>query len=122
MIRRQPISTLTDTLFPYTPLFRSGVPSPLPSVSPGSCGRSISCRSCVASRSVRALVHRHDAGAAETEVVLQRRARAFDLPRTGIAAQLFDEFSALREARGAERMALRQQAAGRIGADRKSVG
>src|SRR3546814_3447020 len=27
MIRRPPRSTLTDTLFPYTPLFRSGVPA-----------------------------------------------------------------------------------------------
>src|SRR3546814_8777105 len=47
---------------------------------------------------------------------------AAEVARTGIAAQLFDEFSALREARGAERMALRQQAAGRIGDVLAAVG
>src|SRR3546814_18073358 len=49
MIRRPPISTRTDTLFPYTTLFRSpgtGVPMASPSVS--RCQRTACCfRSCL---------------------------------------------------------------------------
>src|SRR3546814_15234356 len=33
MIRRPPVSTLTDTPFPYTTLFRSDIPTPLPHAS-----------------------------------------------------------------------------------------
>src|SRR3546814_5121938 len=41
MIRRPPISTRTDTLFPYTTLFRSVDGSPSPA-----CGRGVGVRAC----------------------------------------------------------------------------
>ena len=47
------------------------------------------------------LVHRHDAGAAEAQVVLQRDLRALDLALLGCAAQLVRQLVALREAGGA---------------------
>ena len=48
--------------------------------------------------------------------------RALDLGRLGGAAQLPGQLVALGEAGGAERMALRQQAAGGIGHDLAAVG
>jgi hypothetical protein len=42
-----------------------------------------------------AAIHRHDAGAAEAEVVLQRDLRALDLAGFGLAAQVPDELGAL---------------------------
>src|SRR3546814_15948589 len=38
MIRLPPGSTRTDTLFPYTTLFRSDLPGPLTGVRDGDCG------------------------------------------------------------------------------------
>src|SRR5262245_31759586 len=75
-------------------------------------------------RSIRsgALVHRDDAGATETEVVLQRRSRAFDLPQSGAPAQLRDELRALGEPGGAQRMSLGQQATGGIGHHAAAIG
>ncbi len=46
--------------------------------------------------------------------MLQADARAFDLALVGLAAELPHELGALSEARRAERMALREQAAGRV--------
>jgi hypothetical protein len=60
-----------------------------------------------------ATVHRHDAGAAEAEVVLQRDLRALDLTGLGLAAQVPDELGALREAGEAE-LVDRALAAGRV--------
>ena len=67
-------------------------------------------------------VQRDHAGAAEAEVVLQREPRAVDLARFGRAAQLMRQLVALREAGGAQRMTLGQQAARRIGDDLAAVG
>src|SRR3546814_13718720 len=78
-------------------------------------------RACASSSGFRA-VQRDDAGTAETEIVLQADARVRYLARAGAAAQLLDEFRALRETGRAERVAFRQQAAGRIGDDRATVG
>src|SRR5262249_12844792 len=61
-----------------------------------------------------AAVHRHDARAAEPQVVLERDLRALDLTLLGLATQVPHELGALREARGAERVALREQAARRV--------
>src|SRR4051812_46481513 len=72
-------------------------------------------------RSVAA-IHRHDAGTAEAEVVLQRDLGALDLAGFGLAAQVPDQLGALREAGGAERVALREQAAGRVGDELAAVG
>src|SRR5436309_11934669 len=72
--------------------------------------------------SSHAFVQRHHAGAAQAQVVLQRQPRAFDLALVGGAAQLVCQFVALRQARGAQRMALAQQAAGRVGDDLAAVG
>src|SRR6185503_9939915 len=72
-------------------------------------------------RSVAA-VHRHDAGAAEAEVVLQGDLGALDLASVGLAAQLPDQLGALREAGGAERVALGEQAARRVGDELAAVG
>src|SRR6185436_2502927 len=69
-----------------------------------------------------AFVEGNDAGAAEAEIVLQPKAGAADLGRLGRAAQLSRQLVALREAGGAERMALRQQATGRIGDDFAAIG
>src|SRR3989442_5591422 len=69
-----------------------------------------------------AFVQRHHAGAAETQVVLQRQPRAFDLALVGLAAQLLDQLGALRQAGRAQRMALGQQAAGRAGDHLATVG
>ena len=41
--------------------------------------------------------------------MLQRQARALDLPLLGTAAQLMDQFGALRKAGRAQRMSLAQQ-------------
>src|SRR5215204_4546108 len=70
----------------------------------------------------RGLVQGDDARAAQAQVVLQRQARAFHLALFGAAAQLRDELVALREAGGAQRMALGQQAARRVGDDAAAVG
>src|SRR6185369_11609027 len=59
-------------------------------------------------------IHRDDAGAAETEVVLQRDLRALDLPRAGEPAELLVQLEALREPRGAERVALREKTTRRV--------
>src|SRR5688572_16161060 len=66
-------------------------------------------------------VERDDAGAAETEIVLQAEPRALHLRRRRGAAQLPGQLVALRKPGGAERMALRQQAAGRIGDDPAAI-
>ena len=63
-----------------------------------------------------------DAGAAEADVVLQRDPGVGDLARAGLAAQLPDEFGALGEAGGAERVALGEQAAGGVGDDSAAIG
>ena len=73
-------------------------------------------------RSLSLLVHRHDARAAEAEVVLQREPRALDLALLGLAAQLPHQLGALRQAGRAQRVALRQQPAGRVGDDAPAVG
>jgi hypothetical protein len=65
------------------------------------------CASC--------LVERDDAGAAQPQVVLQRQARAFHLALLGLAAQLPGQLGTLRQAGGAQRVALGQQAARRVG-------
>src|SRR3546814_9700627 len=77
-------------------------------------------RACASSSGFRA-VQRDDAGTAETEIVLQADARVRYLTRAGAAAQLLDEFRALRETGRAERVAFRQQAAGRIEIGRAHV-
>src|SRR5688572_11119639 len=59
-------------------------------------------------------IRRHHRGAAEAQVVLERDLGARHLALVGLAAQLPVELCALREARGAERMALRDQAARRV--------
>jgi hypothetical protein len=53
-----------------------------------------------------AFVKGDDAGAAETEIVLQSTAGAIDLRGVGGAAQLARQLVALRKAGGAERVAL----------------
>ena len=68
------------------------------------------------------LIHRHDAGAAEAEVVLERDAGAFYLALVGLAAELPDELGALGEAGGAERVALGEEAAGGVGDEFAAVG
>ena len=70
----------------------------------------------------RVAVQRHDAGAAEAEIVLQRESRAVDLACLGRAAQLLRQLVALRQAGGAERMTLRQQAARWVGHDLAAIG
>ena len=64
-------------------------------------------------------VQRHHRRAAQAQIVLQG---AVDLPRAGVAAQLLRELEALREAGRAQRMALGEQAAGRIGDVTAAVG
>ncbi len=54
--------------------------------------------------------------------MLQRQLGAFDLALAGLAAQLPDQFGALGQAGGAERVSLGQQAAGRVGDDAAAVG
>src|SRR3546814_6468670 len=56
MIRRPPRSTRTDTLFPYTTLFRSPcrLPSPLRARPPSGHGRRTAARSCAGKRRCRA--------------------------------------------------------------------
>src|SRR5688572_22328743 len=71
-------------------------------------------RATARGRLLVAAVHGHDARAAETEVVLERNLRAFDLALFGGAAQLPHELGALREAGRAERMALREQTTRRV--------
>src|ERR1019366_1193637 len=61
-------------------------------------------------RSCGLLVDGHDGGAAEADVVLQGDLGALDLAGVGRAAQLPDELRALRQAGGAERVALGDQA------------
>ena len=73
-------------------------------------GRSADCTAFQAAR----LVDGHDGRAAEAEVVLQADLRALDLALVGLAAQLPGELGALGQAGGAERMALGDQAAGRV--------
>src|SRR5450432_640695 len=67
-------------------------------------------------------VHRHDAGAAEAEVVLERDLRVRHLALVGGAAQLPDELRALRDAGRAERMPLRQEASRWVRDDLPAVG
>src|SRR5437762_6372767 len=76
----------------------------------------------VCSSDLVAAVHRHDAGAAEAEVVLEGDLGAFDLAGVGLAAQLPDQLGALGEAGGAERVALGEQAAGGVGDELAAVG
>ena len=59
-------------------------------------------------------IKRDHTRSAEAEVVLQADASAMHLSLLGAAAQLVRQFEALREAGGAERVALRQQAAGLV--------
>src|SRR3546814_10949231 len=63
----------------------------------------------------RLAVERDDARAAETKIVLQGEERALDLPRVGGAAELVGQFIALRQPGRAERVALGEQPARRIG-------
>src|SRR3546814_8237564 len=63
----------------------------------------------------RLAVERDDARAAETKIVLQGEERALDLPRVGGAAELVSQFIALRQPGRAERVALGEQPARRIG-------
>jgi hypothetical protein len=67
-------------------------------------------------------IHRHHARPAEAEVVLQRDLRAFDLASLGLTAQVPHQLGALRKAGSAERVALRQQAARRVGDELATVG
>src|SRR5258706_12852614 len=62
-------------------------------------------------RSRGLLVDRHDARAAQPQVVLQCDPGAFHLPLAGVAAQLLREFEALGEPGSADRVALGEQAA-----------
>src|SRR6185369_16855453 len=80
----------------------------------------IHLRSIMAARS-DSLVQRHHAGAAESEVVLQRQARTLHLALVRRAPQLLNQLGALGKARGAERMPLGQQAARRIGDDPPAI-
>src|SRR5690606_32242189 len=68
------------------------------------------------------LVEGDHSGAAEPDVVLESQPGVLDLPGVGLAAQLPDQLGALREARGAERVSLGQQPAGRVGDDLPAVG
>src|SRR6187402_876136 len=67
-------------------------------------------------------VERNDAGAAESQIVLERDFSALDLRGTCRAAQLPRQLVALRKPGGAERMSLRQQSAGRICHDPATIG
>src|SRR5262245_65314289 len=62
----------------------------------------------------RRLVDRNDRSSAEADVVLQSDLGAVDLALVGLAAQLPGELRALGEPGGAERMALGDQASGRV--------
>src|SRR3954466_3860318 len=62
-----------------------------------------------------AFVEGDDTGAAEAEIVLQGEPCAVDLPCLRRAAQLMRQLVALRQTGGAERMALGEKTAGRIG-------
>ena len=64
---------------------------------------------------IHALVEGDDAGAAQAQVVLQRQPGAVHLALVGLAAQLPGEFGALCQARGAQRVALAEQAARGVG-------
>ena len=66
------------------------------------------------SRSSVAAVHRHDAGAAEAEVVLQRGPHIIHLSLLRLSPQLPDQFRALRQPGSADGMTLGQQATGRV--------
>src|SRR3546814_5573063 len=87
MIRRPPRSTRTDTLFPYTTLFRSVIPEVLPACAEGherSGGRiERACPFC----SLRAVDWRHRGGGAETLSVLRSLANVGGPGRVGQAAQ-----------------------------------
>ena len=61
----------------------------------------------------RLSVDRDDGGAAEADVVLQGHLGALDLALVRLAAQLPGQLRALRQAGGAERVALGDQAAAR---------
>src|SRR5258706_7764571 len=69
-----------------------------------------------------AFVEGDDTGAAKAEIVLQGEPCALNLPCLRRAAQLVRQLVALRETRGAERMALGQQAAGRVGYGLAAIG
>src|SRR5690606_35083333 len=69
-----------------------------------------------------AAVDRDDAGTAEAEVVLQRDLGPLDLAPVGLAAELPDQLGALGQAGGAQRVALAEQAAGRVGDHLAAVG
>lgn len=58
-----------------------------------------------------AFVQRHHASAAQAQVVLQRQPGIADLARAGLAAQLLNQFGALRQPRRAQRVALAQESA-----------
>src|SRR5579875_2152828 len=61
-----------------------------------------------------ALIGGDDGGAAEPDVVLERRVDPRDLAAAGVATQLPRELGALREAGRAERVALRDEPAGGV--------
>ena len=88
-------------------LHRGIVPDPRPA-------RHVAIRHGLVRPPVRPLVDRHDRGAPEAEVVLQRRRRVPDEPVVGPAAQLPDELRALREAGRAERVAFGYEPAGGV--------
>src|SRR5690349_6613620 len=70
----------------------------------------------------RRLVDGDHGGAAEADVVLQRGLRSLDLALVGLAAQLPGQLRALREAGGAERVALGDQPARGVDDDLAAVG
>src|SRR5262249_34993044 len=67
-------------------------------------------------------IHRHDAGAAEAQVVLERDSGIGDLPVARLSAELPHELGALGDARRAERVALREQAARGVGDEFATIG
>src|SRR3990172_411328 len=67
-------------------------------------------------------VHRHDHGAAEADVVLQRDLRPRDLTGLGLPPQLPAQLRALGQAGGAERVPLRDQPAGGVDDPLAAVG
>src|SRR5690242_6194291 len=76
--------------------------------------RSVSDHSIMAPLTLGALVGGDDGGAAQPDVVLQCGADVVDLTLVGCPAQLPGQFGALRQAGGAQRVPLGDQAAGRV--------
>lgn len=68
------------------------------------------------------LVHRHHTGATQAKVVLQPDAGTSHLPLLCMTTQLLGQLKALRQTRGAQRVALGQQAARRVGDDLSAMG